>query len=97
VTISGMLASSPMPDYNHNGIVDAADFTVWRDTLGRTGTGLAADGNGDGIVDQIDLQFWKVRFGNHAASGATAVVPEPSTLLIAGITCFFLAFSCPCR
>jgi hypothetical protein len=21
-------------DYNHNGIVDAADYTVWRDTLG---------------------------------------------------------------
>jgi hypothetical protein len=28
-------------DYNHNGIVDAADYTVWRDTLGQTGAGLA--------------------------------------------------------
>ena len=24
-----------MGDYNHNGIVDAADYTVWRDTLGQ--------------------------------------------------------------
>ena len=27
----------PVPgDYNQNGIVDAADYTIWRDTLGST-------------------------------------------------------------
>ena len=25
-------------DYNGNGIVDAADYTIWHDTLGQTGT-----------------------------------------------------------
>ena len=32
-------------DYNANGVVDAADYTVWRDSLGQTGMGLAADGD----------------------------------------------------
>jgi hypothetical protein len=46
----------PVPgDYNGNGIVDAADYTVWRDSLGQTGTGLAADGDGNGVVDQADV------------------------------------------
>jgi hypothetical protein len=33
-------------DYNGNGVVDAADYTIWRETLEQTGAGLAADGNG---------------------------------------------------
>ena len=32
-------------DYNLDGIVDAADYVVWRKTLGQSGTDLAADGN----------------------------------------------------
>ena len=43
-------------DFNDDGIVDAADYTVWRDTLGQTGQDLAADftgpsGTPDGVVD----------------------------------------------
>src|SRR5262249_37752356 len=78
-------------DYNHNGIVDAADYTVWRDSLGRTGAGLAADGNINGVVDAGDYTVWKSHFGAHAGSGAgsstDAAVPEPATLLmlLAGI------------
>ena len=71
-------------DYNLNGVVDAADYTVWRDTRGQSGAGLSADGNGDGIVDQLDFQFWQDRFGNPMGSGAgaslNAAVPEPTTL-----------------
>ena len=81
-------------DYNGNGVVDTADYTVWRDSLGRTGTGLAADGTSaggvpDGVVDQLDYDFWKANFGNRFGSGASsnAAVPEPATLwlLLAGI------------
>ena len=32
-------------DYNGDGVVDAADYTVWRDTFGQTGADLAADGD----------------------------------------------------
>jgi T5SS/PEP-CTERM-associated repeat protein len=75
-------------DYNHNGIVDAADYTVWRDSLGQSGTGLAADGNASGTIDAGDYNVWKSNFGNRAGSGsgATAAVPEPTSmvLLLAG-------------
>jgi hypothetical protein len=54
-------------DYNGNGIVDAADFTVWRDTLGST-TDLRANGDDTGAsagkVDAADYAFWKAQFGN---------------------------------
>jgi hypothetical protein len=69
-------------DYNHNGIVDAADYAVWRDTLGSM-SDLRADGDGDGTVQQADYAYWRFRFGNTSGSGSdsgAAAVPEPSTL-----------------
>jgi hypothetical protein len=75
--------SNPLPgDYNFNGIVDAADYSVWRDTLGLT-TDLRADGSGpivgvpNGIVDQADFDFWKSQFGNTLVSGAGASSEQP--------------------
>jgi hypothetical protein len=50
-------------DFNHNGIVDAADYTVWRDQQGQNGWGLAADSNGDGSVNAADLTDWQTDFG----------------------------------
>ncbi|QDU87542.1 hypothetical protein Pla175_09040 [Pirellulimonas nuda] len=72
-------------DYNGDGAVDAADYTVWRDSLDQTGAGLAADGTGDGVVDGADLEFWRGRFGNTAGGGLpqAAAVPEPNGLLLA--------------
>ena len=72
-------------DYNGNGVVDAADYTVWRDTLGST-TDLRANGDNTGasagIVDLADYEYWKTNFGAHTGSGAeageTATAPEPS-------------------
>lgn len=72
-------------DYNGNGVVDAADYTRWRDTLGASVTpGTAADGSGNGMIDQADYTFWKTRFGNTSGSGSigAAAVPEPSSLAI---------------
>jgi hypothetical protein len=74
-------------DYNLNGVVDAADYVVWRDTLGQLGAGLAADGNNSGSIDNADYDFWRARFGNTAQLGAGAFanwpaganVPEPTT------------------
>jgi hypothetical protein len=82
-------------DYNGNGIVDLADYAVWRDTLSST-TKLAADGNGSGTVDTGDYTFWKARVGQAAGAGSSEVkqaVPEPLTwtlLLLAATGCNLL-------
>ena len=41
-------------DYNLDGAVDAADYVLWRATLGST-TNLAADGNQNGVIDSSDF------------------------------------------
>jgi T5SS/PEP-CTERM-associated repeat protein len=67
-------------DYNGNGIVDAADYVVWRNLLGQSSAGLAADGDGSGNVDAADYGIWRSHFGSvvGTASGAVAAVPEPA-------------------
>jgi hypothetical protein len=81
-----LLVESPAlaGDYNGDGIVDAADYTVWRDTSGATGIGLAADGNADLVVDAADYGIWRANFGAVAPAAAlndagAAGVPEPAT------------------
>ena len=57
-------------DYNRDGRVDAADYTVWRDTRGQNVTsGSGADGNVDGMVDQLDYELWTTHFGDVALAG----------------------------
>ncbi|TWT72732.1 Peptidyl-prolyl cis-trans isomerase A precursor [Posidoniimonas polymericola] len=80
----------PDGDYNFDGVVDAADYTVWRNSNGST-TEVEADGNGDGIVNTLDLQLWEVAYGAAAASltagGSAAPEPMAATLaLVAGAT-----------
>ena len=62
----------PTGDYNVNGVVDAADYTVWRNTLGQdVAAGTGADGDQSGKIDAGDYTFWKTNFGNNVpGSGA---------------------------
>lgn len=70
-------------DYNGNGKVDAADYTIWRDTLGST-TDLRANGNNTGAsanrIDNADYVFWKNNFGNGVGAGADAQVGAAAVL-----------------
>lgn len=68
-------------DYNGDGLVDAADYTVWRDQSGQSGPGLAADGDGDGDVDDDDRLVWQNAYGSSDAASASTAVPEPTTLV----------------
>lgn len=93
ISASIVLAPILPGDYNHNGIVDAADYVVWRNSLSST-TNLAADGNGNGSIDSGDLTTWRAHLGQ-AASGAgagtsvdsssSAAVPESSAFGLAMI------------
>ena len=58
-------------DFNHDGRVDAADYTVWR----------------DGPADPVSYQIWKTNFGRSlSGSSALASVPEPSSVVVASPT-----------
>lgn len=74
-------------DYNNDGIVDATDYTVWRNHLG---TNFNLSGHGDetvasaGVVDEADYTWWKQHYGNSylgtGGGGLTgSTVPEPPT------------------
>jgi hypothetical protein len=71
-------------DYNLDGRVDAADYSVWRDTRGST-TDLRANGDNTGasfgVVDEADYTAWKNNFGA-ASPAAAASIPEPSALIV---------------
>jgi hypothetical protein len=74
-------------DYNGNGTVDAADYVIWRNTMGATGSSLPADGNGDQVVNQDDYILWRSNFGKTAIGSAAAAVtlsgvPEPAGLAL---------------
>jgi hypothetical protein len=74
-------------DYNHDGMVDAADSTVWRNAMGAAvEPGTGADGNGDGVIDDDDYEVWKHNFGTTSADlppsllfSADAVAARPRT------------------
>ncbi len=79
---------TPIPpitgDYNRNGVVDAADYVLWRNG------DIAADGNGDTVVDSLDYDIWRGNFGATSGAGSalgSTAVPEPATLglILAGV------------
>ena len=81
--VTGFIPPPPLPlvgDYNGNNVVDMADYTIWRDTLGST-TDQRADANDDDMVDQLDYEAWRAAFGT--AGGAAVAVPEPVGPLLA--------------
>lgn len=68
-------------DYNRDDRVDAADYTLWRDTLDALvdEPGAGADGDGSGRVDAGDYTVWRNGFGAEAGAGTLATTaPEPA-------------------
>jgi hypothetical protein len=76
-------AAGQLGDYNNNGVVDAADYVVWRNTLGQSVT-LPNDST-PGTVTAADYNVWKSRFGAGAGAGSelsSGAVPEPGSILL---------------
>jgi hypothetical protein len=73
------LSLAPHGDYNNNGIVDAADYVVWRKNE-NTMNPLPNDPNG-GTIGATQFNTWRADFGQTAGTGALAsAVPEPANL-----------------
>jgi pectate lyase len=84
LSLSVVEAAALAGDYNNDGIVNAADYTVWRDNLG--GTSLPFNETASlGTVDQADYDAWKANFGATSDSGGAAgnlAVPEPAAIVL---------------
>jgi hypothetical protein len=69
-------------DYNNSSVVDAADYVLWRNSIGR-GTLPNEGGISPGTTDAADYSYWRSRFGVQAAMGVSSsfslgtTVPEP--------------------
>jgi hypothetical protein len=76
-------------DYNGNGVVDAADYVVWR-----KGGPLQNEVVTIGSVTPEDYTAWRARFGKTSGSGsslaAQAAVPEPTTGLLLAVSMLVL-------
>jgi endonuclease I len=91
LTLTGAVEAALLAgDYNDDGFVDAADYTVWRNSLGGAGT-LLNETETIGTVDGDDYLAWKANYGmsiNPGSGGLSQVaisVPEPSFLALASI------------
>jgi hypothetical protein len=71
-------------DYNNDGNVDAADYTVWRNALDTSVSrrGAGADGDLSGVIGQADWSVWANNYGN---SPAPTAIPEPAAILLIAI------------
>jgi hypothetical protein len=75
-------------DYNDDGVVDAVDYTVWRNNLNDPNEDDINNNGDGGGVGPSDYTFWKQNYGNTAPGagsgglGGAASVPEPSGLLL---------------
>lgn len=85
--IDGSISTTLAGDFNADGAVDGADYTLWRDA---SPTALVAwssgDANGDRLVDAADYAMWVANFGRVLGSPSfanAAAVPEPATLCTA--------------
>ena len=58
-------------DYDQNLTVEAADYVLWRKTLGATGLPAfsGADGDGDTTIDPDDYDVWRGHFGQTVEAG----------------------------
>jgi exonuclease III len=84
-----VLAASLDGDFNHDGFVDAADYTVWRDGL-------------DAEYTLADYDLWKANFGESVGGGSTiyanaaVAVPEPYACFLLATGCVIVGFRSRC-
>jgi hypothetical protein len=90
--VDALAVARPYADFNLDGVIDAADYAIWRANIGTSADASfeKGDANGDGVVDSADYVLWRHTVGpatslsNFAGSGlAVNTVPEPATFALA--------------
>jgi hypothetical protein len=85
--IDSMFGPALPGDYNDDHVVDAIDYTVWRNAFGLNFT-LPNEDASPNVVDADDYTIWKMHYGealgSGAGSGGIVAVPEPSALSFVG-------------
>ena len=80
--VNRLTSAAALPgDYNSDGVVDAADYAVWRDSLLAVATvgkflNATGDTNADGEVDARDYALWRENFG--ATTNLNTLPPFPA-------------------
>lgn len=71
-------------DFDGNGLVDEADYVLWKDSYGQTGANLPADANLDARVDAADFALWRDAYD---AMTPAQTIPEPISLGLVAFSC----------
>jgi hypothetical protein len=84
LAINAAAAAGIPGDYNNDGTVDAADYTVWRNHFGELSeANIHQNGDGANGIDLADYAWWKERYGtlvnSTGAGGVAASIPEPKS------------------
>jgi hypothetical protein len=84
VTLLAILIDGVLGDFNSDGMVDAADYVVWRKNDG-TDNRLPNDNALGTPIREAHYELWRSRFGKGAGAGSSidrSAVPEPSCFLL---------------
>lgn len=81
--VDGVVEYLGLPgDFNDDGVVNAADYVVWRDNL--NGSANLPNDPTQGTVTDGDYGVWKSNFGHESVadsgSGNSASIPEPQSI-----------------
>jgi hypothetical protein len=88
--------SAPPPllagDYNDDHVVDASDYTVWRDQMGAE-IALPNETETLGHVTVEDYDVWRAHFGETLGGAGAAAVPESASWMLFAAGCAIVAIS----
>jgi serralysin len=93
ISVEDILAEVRYGDYNDDGMVDAADYTLWGDHAGDSDDSAILN-RGDGIagIGSGDFEVWKENFGTVYGSGAASALNAPEPSAFASILAAAIAF-----
>lgn len=87
VLLTGVATVLNPADFNNDGLVDAADYTVWRDSLDQmVAPFTSADADGDGHVTHADYRIWAANYGAIGGPSSALSAPEPCVFCLLGVT-----------